>query len=68
MSQGQTGAKITDNRIVLHFVDGQRGDEDLDDNGIIVDLGGPSATTASSSGSHGGSSGGGCFISSLVGR
>ncbi len=36
-----TGAVITGNQIVLHFVDGQRGDDDLTANGSIVDQGGP---------------------------
>ncbi len=38
---GQTGAKINKNNITLHFVDGKRGDDDLTENGIIVDIGGP---------------------------
>ena len=41
MYDGQTGAEIFDNRIVLHFMDGQRGDNDLWSNGIIVDPGAP---------------------------
>jgi len=36
------GAEINDNIITLHFIDGDTGDDDLDDeNGIIVDIGGP---------------------------
>jgi len=62
-----TGAVILGNVITLHFVDGQRGDDDLTENGTIVDDGGPGFSTASvptESGlvSSGGSSGGGCFI------
>ncbi|MBT8351172.1 MAG: hypothetical protein KJO26_08065, partial [Deltaproteobacteria bacterium] len=38
---GQTGAKVKQNNITLHFVDGKRGDDDLTENGIIVDIGGP---------------------------
>ena len=38
---GTTGAEIRDDRIVLHFVDGQRGDDDLSGNGRISDPGGP---------------------------
>ena len=38
---GQTGAEIAGNIITLHFVDGQRGDDDLTANGIIVDQGAP---------------------------
>ncbi len=43
---GVTGAEIFEDRIVLHFVDGQRGDHDLTENGEIVTRGGP-ATNAS---------------------
>lgn len=38
---GQTGAEILSDRIVLHLVDGKRGDADLSANGTIVDPGGP---------------------------
>ena len=38
---GQTGAEINGNIITLHFVDGQRGDDDLSANGQIVEPGGP---------------------------
>jgi hypothetical protein len=38
---GTTGAIIQSNRIVLHYIDGQRGDHDLLANGIIQALGGP---------------------------
>ena len=38
---GQTGAEISGNVITLHFVDGQRGDDDLLANGAIPDQGGP---------------------------
>ncbi|MDY6971229.1 MAG: choice-of-anchor U domain-containing protein [Thermodesulfobacteriota bacterium] len=38
---GQTGAEIDGNTIMLHFVDGQRGDDDLSINGMISDEGGP---------------------------
>jgi len=41
MYDGQTGAQIGGNVVVLHFEDGQRGDNDLTSNGIIVDPGGP---------------------------
>ena len=40
MYDGQTGAEINGNVVILHFIDGQRGDDDLAENGIIVDLGG----------------------------
>jgi hypothetical protein len=37
-----TGAQFLDStHILLHFVDGQRGDDDLTANGVIVDPGGP---------------------------
>ncbi|MFO7851580.1 MAG: choice-of-anchor D domain-containing protein [Bacteroidota bacterium] len=38
---GSTGAEIEDNKITLHFIDGQRGDEDLTENGRVKDIGGP---------------------------
>jgi len=38
---GTTGAEIIGDVIILHFVDGKRGDDDLSENGIIVDQGGP---------------------------
>jgi uncharacterized repeat protein (TIGR01451 family) len=38
---GSTGAQINGNVVTLHFVDGQRGDDDLMANGTIVDPGGP---------------------------
>lgn len=37
---GTTGAQINGNVVTLHFVDGERGDDDLSVNGIIVDPGG----------------------------
>lgn len=41
---GQTGAKIFADRIELYFIDGARGDDDLAENGIIVDPGAPGGT------------------------
>ena len=38
---GMTGAQLLSNRIVLHFQDGARGDNDLVANGSIVTTGGP---------------------------
>jgi hypothetical protein len=38
---GTTGADIFADRVVLHFVDGQRGDNDLDANGEVVEPGSP---------------------------
>ncbi|MCP4935912.1 MAG: DUF11 domain-containing protein [bacterium] len=40
---GLTGAQILGNKIILHFVDGGRGDADLTANGVIVDPGGPTS-------------------------
>ncbi len=39
---GATGAEILEEQIILHFVDGERGDHDLMVNGEITTLGGPS--------------------------
>ena len=45
MYDGTTGAEIiqaaTQTTVVLHFCDGQRGDDDLAANGQVTDLGGP---------------------------
>lgn len=41
LHDGQTGAVIEPGKISLHFIDGARGDEDLAQNGVIVDIGGP---------------------------
>ncbi len=38
---GRTGAEILAGRVVLHFVDGERGDSDLTANGVILDPGAP---------------------------
>lgn len=57
------GAEILSDRIILHFLDGQLGDEDRDDsNGIIVDPGGPATIDLSGVSSSGGG-GGGCSLS-----
>ena len=67
---GETGAEIDGNTITLHFVDGKRGDDDLDGtNGIIVDPGGPALINAidqatETAGDDTG--GGGCFIGSFM--
>ena len=63
LHNGQTGAQISGNAIILHFVDGMRGDDDLTANGVIVDQGGPGV----SAGSGGNSSveSDGCFIETL---
>jgi hypothetical protein len=64
--QTLTGAEISGNVVTLHFVDGQRGDDDLTANGTIVDQGGPGTTSTSSTSSSSG--GGGCFIATAVGK
>lgn len=38
---GQTGAQIAGNVVTLHFVDGQRGDDVLTTDGLVIDQGGP---------------------------
>ncbi len=40
-AQTGTGMEIVDGNLVLHFVDGGRGDDDLQPNGVIFDIGGP---------------------------
>lgn len=54
---GTTGAEFRGNQVILHYVDGGRGDDDGEANGIIVDPGGPAELNQS-----GGSSGGGCSM------
>jgi uncharacterized repeat protein (TIGR02543 family) len=51
----KTGAKIDGNVITLYFVDGERGDDDLEANGVIVDDGGPGSEKVRA----------GCFIGTL---
>ncbi|GAG45914.1 unnamed protein product, partial [marine sediment metagenome] len=71
---GQTGADIGGDVITLYFVDGERGDDDLEANGTVIDLGGPGfpaksggSSGGSTGGSTGGSStGGGCFIATAA--
>jgi len=64
----QTGAEINNNIVTLHFIDGQLGDDDLEANGKIADLGGPGLTTPIQSTGGGGNkwSSNGCFISGLL--
>jgi len=56
-SATQTGAEFLPDRVILHLVDGGRGDNDQTANGVIVDPGGPAQIVVSSS-----SSGGGCTL------
>jgi hypothetical protein len=65
-AQTQTGTEIDGDIITLYFVDGQRGDDILVQDGMIVDLGGPGTSSSSSSSSGGGGGGGGCFISTAA--
>lgn len=62
---GETGADIEGNVITLHFIDGQRGDSDLERSGGINDPGGPAfGTPAPVTSGDGG--GGSCFIGTML--
>jgi Divergent InlB B-repeat domain len=68
---GQTGAKLNKNNTTLHFVDGKRGDDDLTENGIIVDIGGPGikaniSPEFDSKSDVGGGDSYGCFVGCLL--
>jgi hypothetical protein len=56
---GVTGAEIKNDRIILHFVDGMRGDDDLTVNDSITHTGAQAVVTAVDDGS---AQGGGCSI------
>jgi len=60
---GETGAEFKDNAIVLHFVDGKRGDDDLLANGVVTDQGGPGTPAQASEAS---SKWVGCFIATAA--
>jgi cysteine-rich repeat protein len=62
---GATGVDINDTSMTLYFVDGQRGDDDLMVNGIIIDQGAPACDGGDCPGLTSGSSSGGCFIETL---
>jgi hypothetical protein len=63
---GETGVEISGNAIFIYFVDGIRGDDDLDDtNGIIIDQGGPAFVRGGHL-SDGNGGDGGCFIETLL--
>ena len=76
MYNGSTGAEMEavdgKNTIVLNLIDGARGDDDLEANGVIKDIGGPgAAASGGSSGLIGGGSSGssgysGCFVDSIM--
>lgn len=68
----QTGAQIIDNVILLYFVDALQGDDELQQDSKVIDLGGPgfSATIdntviGGNDSTSSGGGGGGCFISSV---
>jgi len=66
---GTTGAEFNGNKIILHFVDGQRGDDDLLENGSITDIGGPGSRPTVSPKpieDDGKSDGGFCFIATAA--
>jgi hypothetical protein len=46
LHDGTTGAELLPGRVVLHLVDGLRGDDDLAQDGAISSLGGPARTAA----------------------
>jgi len=63
---GQTGAVIDGNTITLYFVDGERGDDDLEANGTIVDQGGPGANDDDVGATHHSLKWEGCFITAAA--
>ena len=58
----QTGAVIQGNVVTLYFVDGERGDDDLTVDGLIVDPGAPGFSATGSPPGGAASSGGGCVM------
>lgn len=61
---GQTGADISGNPIIIDFANGVRGDDDLDDTNLVIkDAGGPGFPAPQP---KGGGGGGGCFISTAT--
>lgn len=70
---GDTGAELDDHMVRLHFLDAHRGDDLLEKDGMIVDIGAPgfainepgSDDPVTDTNTDGGG-GGGCFISGLV--
>jgi hypothetical protein len=55
---GQTGAQISGTTVVVHHIDGARGDDDLKPNGVIVDPAGPALLSEEPPGT----TGNGCSI------
>ncbi len=62
--QTRTGTEFRENRVILHYVDGQRGDNDGEANGRIEDPGGPAIAMPVNSSS----SSGGCSLPTSTGR
>jgi hypothetical protein len=58
---GSTGAEFDGGRIILHFVDGGRGDDDLTANGRVTDIGAPGSMHQ-----QGNDDGGACFIATAA--
>jgi hypothetical protein len=65
---GETGAEINGNVINLHFVDGERGDDVLSQDGMVIDQGGPGVINSGGNSSSSGGGGGGCFIATAAYR
>jgi len=75
---GETGAEIDGNVVTIHFVDGKRGDDNLTQDSMVIDMGGPGSSATSDepgealdseetdgAATESGGGGGGCFISDL---
>jgi hypothetical protein len=56
---GETGAEINGNIITLFFTDALKGDDELTQDTMVIDIGGPGFAASGNEGSGGG---GGCFI------
>lgn len=59
---GKTGAEISGDKIILHFVDGERGDDDLDPTNNRITHTGAQAVVTENSSAQSGQAGGGCSI------
>jgi len=65
---GETGAEINDNIIILHFVDALRGDDKIVPDSMVIDLGAPGFIVQEDNDENdddGGGGGGGCFMSNI---
>ena len=63
---GITGAEFVDDKIILHFVDGQRGDDDLIANGSTTDIGAPGISSLFKPQAKKDDGGGWCFIATAA--